>query len=62
MNSSIAASTIAARRSAVRSARLEAGGAGETTVGALARAALLRGRSLASFRVDGALCFVMIHI
>ena len=63
MISSSAAATIAARRSAARSARLEAGGGvGETTVGALARAALLRGRSSPDFRVDGSRCFIMLHM
>jgi hypothetical protein len=57
MNSSIAAAMMASRRSAVRSARFDAGFVAstdfETTFGVLAAAALLTARLLAGF--DGAL-------
>jgi hypothetical protein len=53
MNSSSAASMIAARRSAARSARLEpgfaAGSFGDTTLGTLTEAALIVTRPLAGF-------------
>jgi hypothetical protein len=66
MNSSIAASMMAPRRSAARSARFEAGfgdpSFGETTLGVLAAAALLATRRLAGF--EGVLVGIlfMIHI
>ena len=37
-------------------------GFGETTVGALGRAALLRGRSSPDFRVDGSRCLTILYI
>jgi hypothetical protein len=68
MNSSIAAAMIAARRSAARSARFEAGFVGttfaETTFGVLAAAALLTMRRLAG--LDGLRVlvgvFFMLHL
>jgi hypothetical protein len=66
MNSSIAASMMASRRSAARSARFDPGLAGatlgETIFGVLAAAALLATRVLAGF--DGVLAgiFLMLHL
>jgi hypothetical protein len=71
MNSSIAASMIAPRRSAARSARLAAGltagfavSFGETFLGVVARAALLVTRPLAGFDGRGLVVrvFVMIYL